>query len=260
MDSATLLAHLIVTKFADGPPLYRIGGRLARLGIELSHTLMSEWLVDCAGHLEGLHRRMVLKVLDSGYVYTDGTILPLLNHDPARRKTDEAMLWAYAKGDRHGPPLIVYAFSRSRTRDAPLTLPRHYRGCLQADAYPGCDPFYLTGKITEVGWNVHARRRIVEAAHLLMSPSRSHQALAFYKEIFRIERQIRDLTDGERLRASQDRTVLFFNRFKARLDNAVHSVLSKDDLGEVVHHALKHWIPLARFAGAGYLVQCHSCN
>ena len=48
MASASLLAYLIVSKFADGLPLYRIAGRLARLGIELSHTLMSEWLVPCA--------------------------------------------------------------------------------------------------------------------------------------------------------------------------------------------------------------------
>lgn len=105
MASASLLAYLIVSKFADGLPLYRIAGRLARLGIELSHTLMSEWLVDCAELLEGLHRRMVLKVLDSGHVYTDDTTLPLQNHDPTRRRTYEAKLWVYAKDDRHGPPL-----------------------------------------------------------------------------------------------------------------------------------------------------------
>ena len=38
MASASLLAYLIVSKFADGLPLYRIAGRLARLGVELSHT------------------------------------------------------------------------------------------------------------------------------------------------------------------------------------------------------------------------------
>jgi len=36
MASASLLAYLIVSKFADGLPLYRIAGRLRRLGIELS--------------------------------------------------------------------------------------------------------------------------------------------------------------------------------------------------------------------------------
>jgi transposase len=155
MASASLLAYLIVSKFADGLPLYRIAGRLRRLGIELSHTLMSEWLMQCAPLLEDLHRRMMRKVLDSGHIYTDDTTLPLQNDDPARRSTVEAKLWVYAKDHRHGPPLIVYEFSRSRTRDAPLTVLADYHGYVQADAYPGYDPLFVTGKIIEVACSVH---------------------------------------------------------------------------------------------------------
>ena len=253
MASASLLAYLIVSKFADGLPLYRIAGRLARLAIELSHTLMSEWLVQCAELLEDLHQRMTARVLDLGHVYTDDTTLPLQNHDPTRHKTYEAKLWVYAKDNRHGPPLIVYEFSKSRTRDAPLTFLKDYRGYLQADAYPGYDPLFLDGKITEVACNVHARRRFVEAADLLKNPGRPHEALALYKELFRIERQIKDLTDQERLRARQERTVPLLIRFKAWLDNTVHSVLSKDSLGEAVHYVLKHWSALTKFTEAGHL-------
>ncbi|MHB1870632.1 MAG: IS66 family transposase [Steroidobacteraceae bacterium] len=58
--------------------------------MELSRAFMSEWLVQRAELLEGLHRRMVVKVLDSGHVYTDDTTLPLRKPDPIRRKTYEA--------------------------------------------------------------------------------------------------------------------------------------------------------------------------
>jgi transposase len=150
MASAGLLAYLIVSKFADGLRLYRIAGRLRRLGIELSHTLMSEWLMQCYPLLEDLHRRMTRKVLDSGHVYTDDTTLPLQNDDPERRKAFEAKLWVYAKDHRHGPPLIVYEFSRSRSRDAPMIFLADYRGDLQADAYPGYDPLFVDGRITVV--------------------------------------------------------------------------------------------------------------
>lgn len=108
-------------------------------------------------------------------------------------------------------------------------------------------------RITEVACNVHARRRFVEAADLLKSPGRPHEALAFYKELFRIERQIKGLTDEERLRARQERTVPLLTRFKAWLDNAVRSVLPKDSLGEAVHYALRHWSALTKFTEAGHL-------
>ena len=68
-------------------------------------------------------------------------------------------------------------------------------------------------------------------ADLLKSPGRPHEALAFYKEIFRVERQIKDLPDEERLRARRERTVPLLTKFKPWLDHAVHSVLPKDSLG-----------------------------
>jgi hypothetical protein len=89
----------------------------------------------------------------------------------------------------------VYEFSRSRSRDAPLTFLADYRGYLQADAYPGYDPLFMTGKIIEVACNVHARRKFVGAPDLLKTPGRPHAALAFYREMFRIEQQIKDLSD-----------------------------------------------------------------
>lgn len=77
MASASLLASLIVSKFADHLPLYRIALRLQRLGIDLSHSLMSDWLLACAELLEGLHGQMLQKVLATGHVFTDDTILPM---------------------------------------------------------------------------------------------------------------------------------------------------------------------------------------
>ena len=253
MASASLLAYLIVSKFADGLPLYRIAGRLARLGIVLSHTLMSEWLMQCAPLLEDLHRRMIRKVLDSGHVFTDDTTLPLQNTDPARRKTFEAKLWVYAKDHRHGPPVIAYEFSKSRTRDAPLTVLADYRGYLQADAYPGYDPLFLTGRIIEIACNSHSRGKFVEAADLLEKPGRPHQALAFYKAIFCIERRIKHLSDEERLRERLEKTVPILAQIKAWLDNAVHTVLPKDTFGIAVNYALKHWEALTAFTRAGHL-------
>ncbi len=91
----------------------------------------------------------------------------------------------------------------------------------------------------------------MEAADLRKSPGRPHEALAFYKKLFCIERQIKGLTDEERLRVRQERTVALLTQFKVWLGNAVHSVLPKDSLGEAIHYALKHWRALTRLTEAG---------
>jgi hypothetical protein len=77
--------------------------------------------------------------------------------------------------------------------------------------------------------------------------------LAFCKALLRIERQIKGLTDDERLRARQERTVPLLARFKARLDNTVHPALPKDGLVEAVPYFLRQWAALAKFTEAGHL-------
>ena len=57
----------------------------------------------------------------------------------------------------------------------------------------------------------------------------------------------------------QERTVPLLAQFKAWLDNAVHSVLPKDSLGETIHYALKHWTALSRFTEAGCLDASNNC-
>ena len=136
MASASLLAYPIVSKFADHCPLHRISQRLNRLGIEIGHGLMSEWLVDVAPLLEGVVERMANQVRDTGHVFTDDTILPLQNDDPERRSTINARLWVYASGLRRTKPLVVYDFSRGRSQDAPIEFLKDFRAHLQAVPFP----------------------------------------------------------------------------------------------------------------------------
>lgn len=253
MASASLIAYLIVSKFADGLPLYRLSGRLERIGIKIPHSLMSEWLVRAAELLEGLPRRMLRKVLDGGHVFTDDTTLPLQGKDPERHGTVASKLWVYARSARGHPPLAVYRFTRSRSREGPIEHLTGYRGYLQADAFPGYDSLYADGSIQEVACHVHARRRFVEAADLLKQPGRPHEALGFYKTLFRIEREIALLSDAERLIQRERRAVSVLGAFKAWLDVQANAVLPKSALGEAVGYALRHWKGLTRYAHAGHL-------
>lgn len=253
MASASLLAYLSVSKFCDGLPLYRISKRLNRLGIELAHGLLSEWLVDAAGLLEGVVKRMAETVKATGQVFTDDTILPLQNDMPERNATLQSRLWVYASGLRNHKPLAVYQFSRTRSRDAPTAFLSDYKGFLQADAYPGYDALYASGEIKEVACWAHARRKFVEVAALLKQPGRPHVALGFIRKLYRIERTIRTLGDEERYRVRQAESVPILTEFKAWLDEQINAVLPKSALGQAVSYALKNWDALTRYTEHGHL-------
>ena len=253
MASASLLAFLIVSKFADGLPLYRIATRLQRLGIDLSHALMSDWLVQCAELLEDLYDRMVQKVLACGHVFTDDTVLPLQNDDPGRRTTIKSRLWVYARYHRRHNPLVTYEFSRSRSQESPLGFLSSYRGYIQADAFPGYDRLYANLHIQEIACWVHCRRKYVEVAELMTTPGRAHEALRFIKRLYRIKRQIRSLSDEQRLQQRQAHAIPILQEFKVWLDIQANAVLPKSALGNAVQYTLKNWEALCRYTEAGYL-------
>jgi transposase len=230
----------------------RISQRLNRLGIEIGHGLMSEWLVDAAPLLEGVVERMADQVRASGHVFTDDTILPLQNDDPERRRTINARLWVYASGLRRTKPLVVYDFSRGRSHDAPIRFLKDFRGHLQADAFPGYDVLYGRD-VQEVGCLAHARRKFVEVTALMKLPGRAHEALAFIRALYRVERQSRQLTDDDRRQQRQERSVPILTQFKAWLDEQIHAVLPKSALGNAIVYTLRNWAALCRYTQHGHL-------
>lgn len=253
MAAASLLAYLIVCKFGDGLPLYRIAARLQRLGIDLSHSLMSDWLIQCAELLIELHARIIRKVLDSGHCFTDDTILPLQNRDPTRRTTIKSRLWVYARSHRRHKPLVAYEFSRTRSHGAPLALLENYRGYVQADAFPGYDRLFANAQIKEIACWVHCRRKFVEVAELMTSPGRPHEAIAFIGALYRIERQVRKLDDDARKQARLERAVPILSAFKNWLDVQQNAVLPKSAMGTAIQYALNNWEALCRYTEEGYL-------
>lgn len=253
MASASLIAFLVVCKFADHLPLYRIAQRLQRLGIDLSHSLMSDWLIQCADLLQPVYLRLCDKVRASGHIFTDDTILPLQNSDPTRNTTFKSRLWVYACHHRRQKPLVAYDFSRHRSQDVPLAFLAGYRGYLQADAFPGYDILYARGNIAEVACWAHARRKFKEVTVLMKTPGRAHQAMGYIKRLYRIEKQIRLLSDGERLKHRKEKSVPILNEFKLWLEEQAHAVLPKSALGNALFYTLKNWDALCRYTEAGYL-------
>jgi transposase len=65
----------------------------------------------------------------------------------------------------------------------------------------------------------------------MSEPGRAHEAIRFIKQLYRIERQIRHLTDAERHEQRQARSVPVLSAFKAWLDIQVNAVFPESALG-----------------------------
>ena len=248
-----LLAHLIVSKYVDHLPLHRLERVYERQGLFLPRSTLCDWMAACAQVLRPLYARMVALVLHARALHTDDT--PVKMQLPVTHQLSTARLWAYL-GDAPSP-YHVFDFTLTRQRDGPRQFLATYQGYLHADAFSGYDRLYLpdprtaTARIVEVACNAHARRKFYEAR--AATPCGAHQALAYYGQLYELERQAKDFTDTQRLQMRQDLSVPILNQFHEWLEAQLPQVLPKSPMREAIGYALNNWTALVRYTEAGFL-------
>jgi transposase len=248
-----LLAHLIVSKYTDHLPLHRLQRIYERQGLFLHRSTLCGWLGACADLLRPLYDLMVRVVLQSRALHTDDTTVKL--QDPTTHLLSVARLWAYLGDAAH--PYHVFDFTVNRKRDGPEQFLANYQGYLHADAFSGYDGLYLpdprtaTARIIEVACNAHARRKFYEARG--SDALRSHQALAYYRQLYELERAAKDFSDTQRLQMRQDLSLPILEQFRKWLKSERPQVLPKSPMAEALGYALNNWTALVRYTEAGFL-------
>jgi transposase len=242
---ASLLAQVIVAKYADHLPLHRQAKMFARHGVELSDQTLCGWMRQCAQLLEPLYERLKRFVLASKVVGTDDTPVKVLDRKlPQARK---GRIWPYV-GDRDHPG-AVYDYTATRERAGPEQFLKNYRGHLQADAYVAYDAFFTKPErgMVEVGCWAHARRHFHNA--LQTDPSHMRTVLLLIAQLYGVERTARERgMRGEELRLLREhgsRPVL--ERLRAYLLQIQDKLLPKSEAGQAVAYTLKNWTALIRY-------------
>jgi hypothetical protein len=179
---ASVLAQVIVAKYADHQPLHRQEKMFARHGVEISRKTMGGWVAQCAALLEPLYDAARQVLLGSKVIGTDDTTVKVLD-----RKLDFARIgrmWPYLGDAEH--PVTVFDYTPTRERAGPEKFLSGYRGYLQADAYAGYDAFFKGERgMTEVGCWMHSRRYFYKA--LESDERRMGPALALIAKLYGVE-------------------------------------------------------------------------
>lgn len=239
-----LLAHVLTSKYCDHLPLNRLEGIFARNGIDVSRKTLCDWVGKSSHLLEPLVASQIKELLGSKKIHTDDTVVPVLEKD--RKTTKQGRLWVYGN-DTH----IVYDYTPNRSREGPKAFLKGYRGYLQADAYAGYNELVGKGKATLVGCWAHARRKFVEAKD--SDPLRSHTALVFIGDLYRIEREWRAVDPETRAAVRQSVALSILKKFETWLREEAGRVLPKSPIGEAIRYALNQWESLIVYTRDGDL-------
>jgi transposase len=260
LPTERMVAHVLVTKYADHAPLYRQAQMLARQGIAIDRSTLASWVGYAAAELKPLWRLLRDQLLGSAKLFVDETTAPVL--DPGRGRTKTGWFWAIARDDRpwggNDPPAVVYSYAPGRGSEHAAVLLKGFRGILQTDGYvaykkvarpPSVADGTGEGVILAYCW-AHCRRQFFDIAKAGPAPI-AQEALQRIAKLYDIEAAIRGLSAVDRRAARQLRAKPLLEAMKLWLQQRAAELPRKSSLAEAVGYALNQWDGLVRFLDDG---------
>ena len=184
---AGLLAYLIVSKFVDHLPFYRLIELFKRQhGWTIHKATMNDWFASCCSLLEPLYQKLHRLVIESDYLQADESPIKVLDTDKPG-STHQGYQWV-VRNPLNG--LVLFKYRKGRGADGIKELLSDYQGYLQCDGYKAYESFAKKGNVTLISCLAHIRRKFYEAVD--HHPDYAQQALTQIGHLYEVERQSRD--------------------------------------------------------------------
>jgi transposase len=254
MAGPGLLAHVLVSKYADHLPLYRQAEIFEREGVELDRSTLADWVAGTSQLLEPVVEVVRQHVLKAEKLHADDVPVPVLA--PGLGKTKTGRLWTYVRDDRPAgdttPPAVWFAYTPDRKGEHPQEHLKKFRGTLQADGYAGFDQIYEGGLIQEAACWAHVRRKFydIQIAH---KSAVAAEALVRIAVLYAIEKETHGRSPEERRTVRNERSRPLLESLKQWLEQLLGRLSKKSDTAMAVRYALGRWEALMRYCDDGRL-------
>jgi len=241
-----LLAHVLVSKYADHLPLYRQSQIYAREGVELDRSTMADWVGRCTALLEPLAEEIGRMVRRGEALFADDT--PVKMQAPGRKKTKTARVWTYVRDERpwagQSPPCAWYQFTIDRKGEHPVNHLSGYRGWVHADGYSGFNGLFGDDKATEMACMAHVRRKFVDV-FTAQGSAIAEEAIRRIRELYAIEKDIQGRAPEEKAAVRQAEAKPIFDDLETWLHAQLPRLSGKTPLAQAIRYALGR-MPKAR--------------
>jgi transposase len=248
-----LLSAIVVSKFADGLPLYRQEEIFKRLGVELYRSTMARWMVVVAEALIPVWNVLSDRLMSSGYVSCDETHTQVLKENG---KKAESKSWMWVRSTPYGKSRIVlFDYDPARSGKVVKKLLSDFEGFLQVDGFSSYNVLSTNQKIMQIGCNMHGRRYFEKAltAGAKAGTSLAEQALKFYQRLYEIEETLRDQLPAVRYEERLKKAEPIWTELKAWTDQTHRKVPPKSKIGEAFHYFLEQYDHLRGYLKDGRL-------
>jgi transposase len=207
LAAPSLLAHILMLKYGQGMPLFRIEDGFARDGCPVDRGTMCRWVED-AGATCGatvVHAARQEALATAFCIATDATgvlVQPIRTHEKVRQACKHGHYFVHLADRDH----VFLEYTPKETSKAVAAMFKGYSGYVQADAKSVYDVLFRDPKDRppddedgavrhEVGCLAHARRKFWEAAFAKNAVAR--EALVRLGRIFDLDASWRDRAPAE---------------------------------------------------------------
>ena len=255
--SVQLLAYILISKYADALPLYRLEKILQRYGGDITRTTLANWIIRLDDVFKPLINLMREHQLTGDYLQADETRLQVLKED-GRPATSDKWMWLI-RGGPPDQPAVLFEYDVSRSEEVPLRLLDGFEGVLQADGYAGYNRVCRENPITRIGCWDHARRKFVEASKAAPAIKRGSKvskadvAIGKIRKLYLIEDRIMDLEPEQKKAQRQALSRPVLDDLKGWLETNSQRV-PKDSLTWIaINYTLNQWDSLIGYCEDGRL-------
>jgi len=245
----SLVTFIGVSKFNWLIPTYRQEQILRAQELPLCRSQMGRFLKQGADEMEIIVKRMNKLMLNARVVQADPTKMPLIVK--GKGKVHQGHFWQYRSEDESFP-YTLYDFSKDGGGRNPARVLNGFKNILQTD---GASVFnkVIRGGATQANCLAHAYRYWEDAKK--SDPERADVAIALFKSLYDIEREITDWPEAERKDIRQRLAVPMLDKLKSYMDKLVQDphVTPKSAIGQAVEYCLNRWEALCLYTKHGFM-------
>lgn len=263
MAGAGLLAYILVSKFDDHLPLYRLNEIFARMGADIPDSTLVDWCGRAMKVLQPLIERIENAIMGSDLLHADDTPIRVLDRSMRDKGLGKGVrkgrIWTYVRDQRPwagaAPPGAVYYFAPDWKEEHVHRHLRQTSGVLQADGYKGYGKLYEpradgTSRFREAACWAHWRRDF----HDIWTSNKSgiaREALDRIGALYDIERDIAGQPTDIRLAARQRHSKAKVEAFRVWIEAQLNRIPRKSDLAKAFRYGLGRWLSLCLFLEDG---------
>ena len=257
MGSVNLMTYIIVAKYVDGLPLHRLEKIIQRYGGSISRATLANWMIALAKQAQPLINLLREYQHAGSLIMADETRIQVLK-EPGRSATSDKWMWV-TLGGKANQQSVLFDYDPGRGQDIPVRLLDGFtHGYLQTDGYAGYNEVCRQNNLTHLGCMDHARRKFIDAQKAVpkgkkIKTTKADMALSYINKLYRIEREIKDLSDDDKFTTRQEKSVPVFKQLKKWLETNKPRTAKDSLTGIAMTYLHNQWEKLTVYCTNGSL-------